>query len=133
MICGRELDTKFNLDEFNLACKNAFKFVSDKILSSPILKLANIKKRFYLKTDFLSFGLGFALCQPDDSPVALAAMKSEDERGECMFDISVSFVLRLLLVNLGSRRTVGNEKFLHSHPGEALAAIFGITKNRLLL
>ena len=34
---------------------------------------------------------------------------------------------------LGSRRTVGNEKYLHSHPGEALAAIFGILKNRPFL
>ena len=42
-------------------------------------------------------------------------------------------MIRLLLVALGSRRTVGNEKYLHSHPGEALAAIFEIRKNRPFL
>ena len=39
-------------------------------------------KRFYLKTDFSSKGLGFALCQPDSSPEAIAAMKREDAGGD---------------------------------------------------
>eukprot|EP00978_Attheya_sp_CCMP212_P032515 scaffold127425_cov26-Attheya_sp.AAC.1 len=78
-------------------------------------------------------GLGFALCQPDNSKEALEAMKQEDEGGECEFNISITNKLRLLLVALGSRKTVGNKVHLHSHSGESLAATWGITSNRHFL
>jgi hypothetical protein len=62
-------------------------YVKAFLLSEPILQRANIHKRFYfLKTDFSAKGLGYALCQPDDTPEALAAMRREDEGGKCEFD-----------------------------------------------
>eukprot|EP00978_Attheya_sp_CCMP212_P043377 scaffold282055_cov39-Attheya_sp.AAC.1 len=69
---------EFN-DECNDECKRVYEKIKTHILSAPILQRANIRKRFYLKTDFSAVGLGFALCQPDDSPEALAAMQQEDK------------------------------------------------------
>ena len=57
-------------------------------------------------------------------------MHAEDKGGECQFDMLTSSKLRLLPVVFGARKTVGNEKHFHSHPGEALAATFGVLKNR---
>ena len=126
LIRGRELDIQFNKHEFDKKCKDCFKLISDQILSRPILQRADINKRFYLKTDLSSLGLGYALCQPDDSSLAKDAMKREDNGRECEFDTTAKCALRLLLVALESRRTIGNGKYMHLHPGEALAAIFGI-------
>ena len=102
----REITSKYPLDEkltevqFMTTHKEAYNFVKKKLLSYPILQCTNIKKRFYLKTDFSSVGLGFALCQPDDNVESLAAMKREDEEGPCEFDIFTS-KLRLLPVAFG--------------------------------
>ena len=45
---------------------DVFEYLRNAILSKPILQRANPDKRFYLKTDFSSIGMGFALCQPGD-------------------------------------------------------------------
>lgn len=58
------------------------KLAKQTLISKPILQRADIRKRFYLKTDFSAKGLGYALCQPDDSKEAIAAMKAEDKGGE---------------------------------------------------
>ena len=84
------LDHKFKKGEIPPACEKVYKEIKTAILSKPILQRADIKKRFYLKTDFSSAGLGFALCQPDNSPEALAAMHAEDKGGECQFDLLTS-------------------------------------------
>ena len=131
----RELITKYPLDakltekQYTTHHKDIYNFIKEKLLSSPIVQRANIRKRFYLKTDFSAVGLGFALCQPDDSKESLEAMKREDEGGDCEFDISMS-KLRLLPVAFGSRKTVGNEPHFHSHAGESVAASWATTKNR---
>ena len=88
--------------------------------------------RLYLKTDFSKVALGFALCQPIKDKTSLKAMNEEMNGGECRFDLTLKG-LRLLPVAFGSRRTAGNEKHLHSFPGEALAAAWAITKNRHFL
>ena len=113
------LDHTFSAEQFPPPAIAAFHKVRRHILSKPILQRANIEKRFYLKTDFSALGLGFALCQPDDSDESIAAMQREISGGPCEFDFAVS-KLRLLLVALGSRRTKGSEIHFHSHPGEAL-------------
>ena len=54
------------------------KFLNDlkqTILSSPILICSDSSKRFYLKTDFSSFGFGYALCQPANDDDSMATMK----------------------------------------------------------
>jgi hypothetical protein len=131
-ISDHTIDHVFTASEFGTAAISAFHEIRDYILSKPILQRANIKKRFYLKTDFSALGLGFALCQPDDSAESIAAMNREDAGGECEFEFCVS-KMRLLPVAFGSRKTKGNEVHFHSHPGESLAASWGTTKNRHFL
>eukprot|EP00978_Attheya_sp_CCMP212_P028534 scaffold98746_cov61-Attheya_sp.AAC.5 len=101
LISAHPIDHNFEEGQFNDACQKAYTNLKDHILSAPILQRAAITKRFYLKIDFSAVGLGFALCQPDNSTEALEAMKREDEGGECEFDISITNKLHLLLVALG--------------------------------
>jgi hypothetical protein len=127
-ISEHTIDHQFTKSEFDESAIKSFKEVRDYLLSKPIIQRANILKRFYLKTDFSSLGLGFALCQPDDSPESLAAMNREDAGGECEFELCLS-KLRLLPVALGSRKTKGNEVHFHSHPGGSLAVTWSTLKN----
>jgi hypothetical protein len=85
-----------------------------------------------LKPDLASVGLCFALCQPADDALSLAAMKREDNGSECEFE-RVKSKLRLHPVAFGGRKSVGNEKHFHSHPGESLAAAWAAVKNRHFL
>eukprot|EP00957_Ditylum_brightwellii_P109362 8342796-Ditylum_brightwellii.AAC.1 len=55
-------------------------------------------------------------------------MVREINGGECEFELGVNSKLRLLPVAFGSRRTVGNERHYHSHPGESLAATWAASK-----
>jgi hypothetical protein len=78
-IADYTLDHQFSPEEFNEECVKVFEDIRDHIMAKPILQRANIRKRFYLKTDFSSLGLiGFTLCQPDDTDESIAAMKRED-------------------------------------------------------
>jgi hypothetical protein len=131
-IADYTLDHQFSPEEFNEECVKVFEDIRDHIMVKPILQRANIRKRFYLKTDFSSLGLGFALCQPDDADESIAAMKRENEGGECKFEFCLS-KLRSKPIAFGSRKTAGNEKHFHSHPGKALAARWSIVKNRHFL
>jgi hypothetical protein len=133
IIASNPLDDTFTSGTFTIEHHNLYGYIKDRILSAPILQRANIKKRFYLKSDFYSKGLGFALCQPDTSPEALAAMHREDAGGACEFDLLSKSDLRLLPIAFGSRKTIGNEVHFHSHPGECLAATWASIKNRHFL
>jgi hypothetical protein len=69
------LDLKFLPGQFNRVHQDLYDDIKKQLLSAPILQRADIKKRFYLKSDFSSLGLGFALCQPNDSTAATSAIK----------------------------------------------------------
>jgi hypothetical protein len=49
------------------------------------------------------------------------------------FDLLTKSELRLLPIAFGSRKTIGNKKHFHSHPGECLAATWASTKKRHFL
>lgn len=132
LIKQHPIDHVFTEEEFTSDHKAIFEQIRKYILSKPILQRADITKRFYLKTDFSKVGLGWALCQPDNSKTSLDAMKREDEGGECEFDLTLKGP-RLLPIAMGGRKTIGNEQHFHSHPGESIAATFGIRKNRHFL
>ena len=112
--------------------KDTFEYLREAVLEYPILIRANPAKRFYLKTDFSALGMGYVLCQPDDSAEALEAMQAEDAGGKCQFDLCLS-KLRLHPVLFGSRKCLNNERYFHSFVGEARAAAWAITKNRHFL
>jgi hypothetical protein len=121
------LDHNFSGANFDAASISIFKEVSDQTLSKSILQRASIWKWFYLETNFSTLGLGFALCQPNSSPDSLAVMKREDEGGKCEFEFYFA-TLKLKPIMFGSIKKIRNEKHYHSHPGESLAASWGITK-----
>ena len=123
---------KVTSDMFGKVEKDTFDYLRDCILSQPILIRADVNKRFYLKTDFSALGMGFALCQPDNSPEALQAMREEDAGAKCQFDLCFS-KLRLHPICFGSRKCLNNERYFHSFVGEATAAAWAITKNRHFL
>jgi hypothetical protein len=128
LITKLTIDHPFTKTEFNKKHSTVYKEIHEKLLSALILQGADIRTRIFLKTDFSSLGLGFALCQPDDSRDTLLAMQREKNGEECEFDITVNSALRLLPIAFGSHRTIGNKTFFHSHPGEALAATWSIRK-----
>jgi hypothetical protein len=96
LILTMPLKQQFWPGQFNSTHQQLYNEVKNCILSAPKLQRAGIKKRFYLKSDFSSKGLGFALCQPDDSEDTIAAMKREDAGGPCEFHILVKSKFRLL-------------------------------------
>ena len=112
--------------------KDTFEYLRNAVLEYPILIRANPAKRFYLKTDFSALGMGYVLCQPDDSEAAIQAIQEEDTGGKCQFDLCLS-KLRLHPVLFGSRKCLNNERYFHSFVGEATAAAWAITKNRHFL
>ena len=126
------LDEKFKPGMFQQLHKNIFDAIRSSILDRPILQRADRNKRFYLKTDFSAIGIGFALCQPSNDEESIKAMNQEIKGEECKFEESLNG-LRLLPIVFGSRKTVGNEKHFHSYPGECLAAVWAIGKNRHFL
>ena len=126
------IDHELNDGEFTANAMKAYNEVKDAILKKPILQRADINLRMYLKTDFSSLSLGFALCQPEKTAESIKAMEEEIAGGECKFDLTLKG-LRLLPIAFGSRKTVGNEKHFHSFPGEALCAVWAILKNRHFL
>ena len=133
IISSYPLDHQLTESEFDKDTVAVFEYIREFLLSAPILQRADYWKRFYLKTDFASKGLGFALCQPANDEASIAAMKREDAGGECEFEFTRSSLLRLMPCAFGSRKCVGNEIHFHSHPGESLAASWSITKNRHFL
>ena len=87
------------------------------LLSDLCLARHNFKKRSYLLTDFSKLGFGYNVCQPDDDPDSMAAMRREMEGGECEF-LKAKSKLRLKTTGFGSRKTRGREDKLHSHLDE---------------
>ena len=74
LISTHDIDHIFTTSEYTNAHHKVIKHIINHLLASPILQRADANKRFYLKPDFSSVGLGFSLCQPGDSPADIAAM-----------------------------------------------------------
>ena len=71
----RPLDHKSDETQWTESHKKEWTNMKKFILSKPILQRPSIHKRFYLKTDFSKFGLGYCLCQPSDDEEAIEAME----------------------------------------------------------
>ncbi len=83
LIYRSPLDDKFPKNSYTSHHNNAFQHLKTAVTSKPILQRYNHNKRCYLKTNFSAKGLGYAICQPDDSPDSLAAMQLEERGGKC--------------------------------------------------
>ena len=85
------------------------------ILAGPVLARPDYSRRFYLKTDWSSDGMGAVLLQADDNEDARQAEQSEDNGGACLFDITVSGQrLRLRPIAFLSRKCSTRERSYHS-------------------
>jgi hypothetical protein len=79
--------------------------------------------------DFSAKGFGYVVCQPDDDKTSLALAL------QFMFGNGFHFLTKtnggvLYSIAFGSRRTRGNEKFLHSYLGEGFAGDWAMNKVR---
>jgi hypothetical protein len=109
--------------------QHAFTDMQQAILSDPCLRRYDHRKLLVLQTDFSAEGFGYAALQPADNDASLQAMH------RCMTGGSFDFMTKdstatLHPVAFGCRRTVGNDKRLHSHLGEAFALDYAINKCR---
>mmetsp|Transcript_357 Transcript_357/g.524 ORF Transcript_357/g.524 Transcript_357/m.524 type:complete len:620 (-) Transcript_357:114-1973(-) len=99
------------------------------ILTGPVLKRPNAKRRFYLKTDWSSNAMGAVLLQVDLTEEAEEAMHKEIEGGKCEFDKTIS-KLRLRPIAFISRTCKGKERDYHSYVGEAATGRWAMKKFR---
>ncbi|CAJ1950404.1 unnamed protein product [Cylindrotheca closterium] len=79
------------------------------IVTGPILKRPNPKRRFYLKTDWSNNAMGPVFLQADTTEEAGESMRKEIEGGKCEFDKSMS-KLRLRPIAFISRICKGKER-----------------------
>ncbi|CAJ1948175.1 unnamed protein product [Cylindrotheca closterium] len=97
------------------------------IVTGPILKRPNPKRRFYLKTDWSSNAMGAVLLQADTTEEAEESMRKEIEGGKCEFNKSMS-KLRLRPIAFISRICKGKECDYHSFVGEAATGRWAMKK-----
>ena len=98
------------------------------VISEPLIYLYDFEKHPYLLTDFSKVGFCYDMCQPNDNPDSMAAMRREMEGGDCEF-LRHKFKLLLQSTGAGYRRTCGREANSRSHLGECFALDWAINKN----
>ena len=104
--------------------------LKQEVLSSPILARPNFKRRFYLKTDWSSDGMGAVLLQAGGHNEA-TTQNTEEDGGPCTFNMLVlGEKLRLHPVAFISRKCAPRERSYHSYIGEAATGIWAIEKLR---
>ena len=108
--------------------KSAKVYMINAVISDPFISRYYFEKRPYLLTDFSKFGVGYDLCQPNDDPDSMVAMRREMEGGDCEF-LYHKYKLLLQSTGFGSCRTRGRETNLNSHLGEGFALDWEIHKN----
>ena len=114
------------------ACRRSFDDIRNAILSDPCLARFNHRRLVVLRTDFLSQGFGYVVCQPGTDEASEAAMLAYRSGSDfCFMTKESSAVLRP--VAFGGRRSRGNKIRLHSHLGECFAGDWAINKNRHML
>jgi hypothetical protein len=99
------------------------------ILCDPCLRRFDPCKITILRTDFSAKGFGYVVCQPDDNKTSLALASQFMSGNEFHFLTKTNGGV-LYPVAFGSRRTRGNEKFLHSYLGEGFAGDWAMNKVR---
>jgi hypothetical protein len=102
--------------------------LKESILSDPCLMYFNHNRLVVLRTDFLSAGFGYVVCQLDTDETSEAAMAAFQEGQDFMFMTKDSSAV-LRPVAFRCRRCQGNEVRLHSHLGEGFAGDWAINKN----
>jgi hypothetical protein len=119
-------------DLWDAAAQSEFDDIRNAILSDPVLRRFDYRRRLYLLSDFCKDGFGYTAAKPGYDDASLTAARREDEGGECEFLLPGS-QLTLHPIAFGCRRIRGNKKRLHSHLGEGFAGDWAINKIRHLI
>ena len=109
--------------------QSTFDDLRDSILCDPCLRRFDPRKLTVLRTDFSAKGFGYVVCQPDDDEVSLA-LSSQFMSGNGFHFLMKTNGGVLHPIAFGSRRTRGNEKFLHSYLGEGFSGDWAMNKVR---
>lgn len=112
--------------------QSLFQDFKELIISSPLLARYDPTKPTFLKTDWSAYGMGWILCQPDDSPLSLKAITKLQSTGECDFDLTMKGP-RLRPIAFGSRACLNTEQHFHSFVGEIACGRWAIAQNKKFL
>ena len=121
---------KWTIEDHTLLCE-----IVEELKAGPFRKRPDHNRRFYLKTDFSSRGMGGVLLQADpESEDALRAEQLETKGGPSVFDKDTTTkAFRLLPVAMISRTCTPTEQSYHSFTGEACTGIWAMEKFRVYL
>jgi hypothetical protein len=97
------------------------------ILCNPCLRCINHKKHTVPRTDLLSQGFGYVVCQPDNDNASLQLVTQYMSGNGFGFMTSTNKGT-LYPVAFGSQQTRGNEPHLHSYLGEIFAGDWAMSK-----
>jgi hypothetical protein len=97
------------------------------ILCNPCLRRFDPRKITILRTDFSATGFGYVVCQPDDNETSLA-LALQFMSGNGFHFLTKTNGSVLYPITFRSRRTHGNQKFLHSYLGESFVGDWAMNK-----
>jgi hypothetical protein len=119
--------TKSIAPHWSAPAQAAFDDIKQAILSDPCLKRFNHQHLIVLRTNFLSQGFGYVVCQPGNNDASTAAMDAYQRSSDFNFMATPSAAV-LHPVAFGARRSHGNKVCLHSHLGEGFAGDWAINR-----
>jgi hypothetical protein len=133
----RDLITKFEYTKpvaphWTTAAQNSFDDIKQAILSNPCLKRFDHNRLIVLRTNFLSKGFGYVLCQPGNDAASTRAMNAYRSGSDFSFMTKESTAV-LHPVAFGARRCRGNKVWLQSHLGEGFSGDWAMNKCRHML
>jgi hypothetical protein len=107
--------------------RGTFNDLRNSILCNPCLRRFNQKRLTVLRTDFLSKGFGYVVCQADKDDVSLA-LASQFMSGNGFHFLTKTNGGVLYPVTFGSQQTRGNERHLHSYLGKGFCGDWAMNK-----
>jgi hypothetical protein len=114
-------------DLWTPAAAATFDELRNYILCNPCLCCFNHRKLTVLRTDFLSHGFGYIVCQLDDNNASLQLV-AQYMAGNGYGFMTLTSKGTLYPVAIGSRQTCGNESHLHLYLGEIFAGDWAMGK-----
>ncbi len=102
------------------------------MLSDPCLKRFNHNHLIVLRSEILSKGFGYVVCQPGTDTALTVAMDAYHSGLDFSFMTKDSVAVHHP-VAFGARRCRGNEVMLHSHLGEGFSGDWAMNKCRHML
>jgi hypothetical protein len=112
--------------------QDLFKNVKKAILSESCLQGFNYKRLIVLRSEFLSKGFSYVVCQPRNDNALTEAINAYRSGSDFSFMTKTSTAV-LHPVSFSARRCHGSEVCIHSHLGEGFAGDWAMNKCRHML